>query len=390
MGLLNFISKLFHSKNNKANVAVPVQDLTTEISADAIKPIEEKPCKAPQTRVRTKDYSRMEASIPIKGMFSVRDLEFDGSFSRSSSGKWIIAWQDRDVKNKAGGCRTSGKGHYILYNDHEKKITVYGKKLERPDAGKVLNDGTFILTDIRFGNELRSSIYVFNILGEVIFRRTFGANIAESVISPSGSKIALRFWGGSSPDANKLYVIDLKTKKIILKVTPLWNHRYRCFFSKGEEVLHIGTPFGNFELDAQGYIKDLLAYYTGVLKKQDYPNARYIVKCYFDFAEYTEENVNLVISCIDKGIRKNKQYSNVADDLREKAKLLHKIGRNLEAAQCCIDALYLDPKIKVKQLLSNACKKASITPDDLEPSQLALSIKGKVQAYNKKWSFPQQ
>ncbi|EOY8362561.1 hypothetical protein AIT68_004122 [Salmonella enterica subsp. salamae] len=215
MGLLNFISKLFHSKNNKTNVAVPVQDLTTEISADAIKPIEEKPCKAPQPRARTKDYSRMEASMPIKGMFSVRDLEFAGSFSRSSSGKWIIAWQDRDVKNKVGGCRTSGRGRYILYNDREKKITVYGKKLERPDAGKVLNDGTFILTDIRFGNELRNSIYVFNAQGDTLFKRTFGASISNSHLSSGGKILTLTFWGGSGTEANKVYTIDVETKKIM-------------------------------------------------------------------------------------------------------------------------------------------------------------------------------
>lgn len=215
MGILNLIYKLFHSKNNQTNVVIPVQNRATEIPADAIKPIEEKTFKDSRPSTRTKDYSRMEASIPVKGMFSVRDLEFDGSFSRSSSGKWIIAWQDRDVKNQVGGCRNSGKGHYILYNAHEKKITVYGKKLERPDAGKVLNDGTFILTDIRFGNELRSSIYVFNAQGDTLFKRTFGANIAKSHLSSKGKILTLTFWGGSGTEANKVYTIDVETKKII-------------------------------------------------------------------------------------------------------------------------------------------------------------------------------
>ncbi|EBO9307018.1 hypothetical protein S383_02835 [Salmonella enterica] len=392
MGLLKFIFNLFQSKANKTNAADPVQEPIREVTADEIKPVEDSPRKMPQARTRTKDYSQMEVSIntPIKGYLSIKDLDFFGSFSRSTSGEWLIAWQDRDVKNGVGGCRTSGKGNYVLYNDREKKIVVYGKKLERPDAGKVLNNGVFMLTDIRFGNDLKSSIYVFNTQGETLFRRTFHTNIYESNISPSGKKIFLKFLGSSEPESNKVYVIDLETKKVILKVTPLWNHHYRCYFTKGDESLNVSTPFGNFELDEQGYVKDLLAYYTGVLKRQDYPSARHIIKCYFDFAEYTEENINFVISCIDKGINKSKWPNSAADDLREKAKLLHKTGRSLEAAQCCIDAQYLDPKIKVKQLLANTCKKASITPDDIEPSQLAISIKNKERTYNNKYSSPQK
>ncbi|HFW4264606.1 TPA: hypothetical protein ACIBOF_002612 [Salmonella enterica subsp. diarizonae serovar 61:r:-] len=215
MGIISFILKLFHDKSNTASAATPATELPDVTPAVGVKPIEEKPYKTSQPRVRTKDYSQMEASIPIKGVFSVRDLDFDGSFSRSSSGKWIIAWQDRDVKNKVGGCRTSGKGHYILYNDNEKKIAVYGNKLERPNAGKVLNDGTFMLTDIRFGNDIKSSIYVFNPQGEVLFRKTFRANIAKSRISPAGKVVTLTFWGGAGTEANKVYAIDVETKKII-------------------------------------------------------------------------------------------------------------------------------------------------------------------------------
>ncbi|EAW4991468.1 hypothetical protein ACK864_001109 [Salmonella enterica] len=217
MGLLKFIFNLFQSKANKTNAANPVQEPVREVTADEIKPVEDSSRKMPQARTRTKDYSQMEVSIdtPIKGYLSIKDLDFFGSFSRSTSGEWLIAWQDRDAKNGVGGCRTSGKGHYVLYNDREKKIVVYGKKLERPDAGKVLNNGVFMLTDIRFGNDLKSSIYVFNARGETLFRRTFGTNIAKSHLSSGGKVLTLTFWGGSGTEANKVYTIDIETKKII-------------------------------------------------------------------------------------------------------------------------------------------------------------------------------
>ncbi|EHW1390725.1 hypothetical protein K1J91_004219 [Salmonella enterica] len=219
MGLLKFIFNLFQSKANKTNAADHVKEPISEVTAEEIKPVEDSPCKIPQARIRTKDYSQMKVSInmPFKdySYLSVNDLDFFGLFSRSTSGEWIIAWQDRDIKNGVEGCRTSGKGHYVLYNDREKKIVVYGKKLERPDAGKVLNNGVFMLTDNRFGNALKSSIYVFNARGETLFRRTFGTNIAKSHLSSGGEVLTLTFWGGSGTEANKVYTIDIETKKII-------------------------------------------------------------------------------------------------------------------------------------------------------------------------------
>lgn len=82
--------------------------------------------------------------------------------------------------------------------------------MERPNDGRVADNGTFILSDWRFGDQLRSTFYAFDRTSNVLLRREFGANTMKSALSSDGRFAVYLTAGGNHPDANKLTLFDLK------------------------------------------------------------------------------------------------------------------------------------------------------------------------------------
>lgn len=151
-------------------------------------------------------------------MVRISSLDFFGVFSKSPDGKYLLAWRDADPVGRRGGYRESGEGDYVLV--HNEDIVVTGR-MERPNDGKVADNGTFILSDWRFGDQLRSTFYAFNHQGQRLLSHEFGANALNSGLSPDGRFAVHMTAGGDHPDANKMTLFDLTDRELLWSLRPI-------------------------------------------------------------------------------------------------------------------------------------------------------------------------
>jgi len=146
-------------------------------------------------------------SFPPSKQRGERTRGFFGPFAKSPNGRFLLVWQDADPTGSVGGYRDSGEGEFLLFD--EERLVVEGR-MERPNDGRVANDGTFILSDWRFGSGLRSTFFAFDRTGKTLLGRKFGANAAKSDLSSDGRFAVYMTAGGDHPDANKLTLFDLE------------------------------------------------------------------------------------------------------------------------------------------------------------------------------------
>lgn len=80
-------------------------------------------------------------------MIRASSIDFFGAYSESKDRVYLVGWADSDRSKGVGGFRDSGEGTYILGENNE--VLLQGR-LQRPNHGKVANNGTFIINDWMF------------------------------------------------------------------------------------------------------------------------------------------------------------------------------------------------------------------------------------------------
>ncbi len=150
-------------------------------------------------------------------MIRIPSRDFFGAFTKSPSGAYVLAWRDADPDGRRGGHRKSGEGDYVLV--HGGRIVADGR-MERPNDGKVADNGTFILSDWRFGDQLRSTLYAFDSGGRRLLAHEFGANALKSGLSPDGRFAVYMTAGGDHPDASKMTLFDLTNGELLWSLWP--------------------------------------------------------------------------------------------------------------------------------------------------------------------------
>ena len=160
--------------------------------------------------------------------------DFFGSYAKSPSGNFLLAWRDTDPAGGRGGFRETGEGDYLLL--HGGRIVAEGR-MERPNDGHVADNGTFILSDWRFGDGLRSSLYAFDCDGHRMLHREFGANALNSGLSPDGRFAAYMTAGGDDPDASQLFFFDLIDGELLWSKWPESGRPVRYEFEPAEAFL---------------------------------------------------------------------------------------------------------------------------------------------------------
>lgn len=146
-----------------------------------------------------------------------RTRRFFGPFRRSPNGEYLLAWQDADPAGNGGGFRESGEGEFLLFRDNE--LLAEGR-LERPEDGHVADNGIFILSDVRFGEDLRSTFCAFDSQGQAMLKREFGANALNSGLSQDGCFAAFMTANSDNDDANKLTLFDLDSRNALWSKRP--------------------------------------------------------------------------------------------------------------------------------------------------------------------------
>ena len=163
---------------------------------------------------------------------------FFGQRSLSPNKRFTLAWSDADESGLRGGARSSGMGRYLLLDGQE--VILQGR-MERPNDGKVANNGIFILNDWEFTSELSGVFFAFRADGTRILSRRFKANLYNNGLSANGRLAVCQTCNSpSSDDSSVLAVFDLSTGKEIAAWVPEsgWATVYN--FPSDHETIRLG------------------------------------------------------------------------------------------------------------------------------------------------------
>ncbi len=116
--------------------------------------------------------------------------------SKSPSDLFVLLWRDAPDDDSSAGHRAGGLGRYRLI-ENGAGLRCDGH-LERPNDGHVANDGTFIVADWLFTDELRSRLQIFSADGSEMVRRECRANVLATYIEADGRYAAAHL--SSNPD----------------------------------------------------------------------------------------------------------------------------------------------------------------------------------------------
>lgn len=213
---------------------------------------------------------RQNVEYRPEGWVKIEKPSFFGEYSKSPSSVYAIAWSDSDPGGGVGGYRKKGHGPYILLQRQE--ILLKGK-IQRPNDGKVANNGTFIFNDWMFGEGLKGTFYAYTRAGELLIKKAVKANLFNNGLSDDGRYACYQTCNADSEDGNMFFLYDLHTKRLITRFWPPsgWAKEYRfdstrqvVFFDYGEGKVYRYTFDGNF-LDESEWLVNREKNATGYL-----------------------------------------------------------------------------------------------------------------------------
>lgn len=133
---------------------------------------------------------------------SIPQIDILGQTATSPNGRYRLVWRDRAVR-----CGQDVGGRYVLLDGAE--LLVDGA-IERPNDGKVADNGTFILNDWGSRNALTGTFIAFACNGRLILQRDYAANLLNNGLSPDGRLAVCQTANApDSPDSSILTVFDL-------------------------------------------------------------------------------------------------------------------------------------------------------------------------------------
>jgi hypothetical protein len=137
-----------------------------------------------------------------RGVVSVPELDFVGQRAASPDRRYTLLWSDRYWLEG-----TLVGGRYFLV---DRDVVAARGSMERPQDGKVADDGTFILNDWGASDALSGTFRAFRADGSEILSRRFSANLLNNGLSRDGRLAVCQTCNApGSPDSSILAVFDL-------------------------------------------------------------------------------------------------------------------------------------------------------------------------------------
>ena len=161
-----------------------------------------------------------------------------------------------------------GLGRYRLV-EREARLRCDGR-LERPNGGKVANDGTFALADRQFGDGLRCRFLVMTADGRPVIDEALGANALRVDISDDGRYAAIHLASNSeAPEFNELFTVY-----DVMRGLKLWSKPLECgraesaMFDPDRGLVHVGTKtYGSFDFGLVDGTTDEWAIHEAILAR---------------------------------------------------------------------------------------------------------------------------
>lgn len=286
-------------------------------------------------------------------LFTLDRPKWFGLFSVSPNGRWLISWRDSDPSSGTGGYRKQGKGGYLLYDISAKRVVLQGH-LERPNNGHVANNGSFVLEDWHFGDELSGTLHGFDAQGHSLLKRKFAANLVNSAISPNGRYAVGQTANSSSEDAVKLFLFDLATGGQRFAVPPRagWAMDYTVDEERVEVIAHLKT-LGAFRYDARGDFLDEEALEEASLTKGDYSTVIRVAEGIAKREGVSPGRLRDVLAAVVRARHQGADGDRgwAASALKVQGFIHESLGQTTEAMTLYQQALDINPKIGLKRKL---------------------------------------
>jgi len=281
--------------------------------------------------------------------------DYDDYFDsvRSDDGKYLLAWSDSSPDDSMIGARNSGNGRYALF--YEGNILFKGE-LQRPNDGKVSNQGNFIINDWTFGEGKQGIFYAFDSKANILISKIIKANLGATAISSDGNFAACQAFFSDNEDGNTLVFFDLSLKKMLWKTEPIPGPANDLRFDATNPVLHlIYNDGGDFRYDFHGIFLDDQQWNKQTADSVNgYDLLDMATEKWDDLEPKTDDpsKCDEIISMLKRSIEKG-----ISDYFQAHAyRLLGEISQELNQRYAAIDyfekAMAADPKIGVKKVLA--------------------------------------
>lgn len=315
---------------------------------------------AVENNYRTEDAVDYNYIFKDSGLICIPKLKFTGSSSYSPNGEYIVAWLDGDSTSGIGGNRKTGNGKVVLLE--KGKVIFQTRELQRPNDGKVSNNGTFAVNDWLFTDSLKGRFFVFNAKGEILVNELFSANLYNNGISIDGKYAVVQTANSGSDHGGKLFFIDIENKKIMWSFVPQtrWANNYE--FDINNQVVYLvfkskhkyGYSFGGQFLD-QGKWENGL-----VERAQSGYNLLYAAEIKLKKLKQQEEvnpsEYKEILSLCNQALKHNVSENTKATIYRKMGETQLLLNQTDLAIQDFETALELNPKVGVKKLLQQLKK----------------------------------
>ncbi|HUT17416.1 MAG TPA: hypothetical protein VMW84_03870 [Acidobacteriota bacterium] len=292
-------------------------------------------------------------SKTVANFVSVDSTHFFGPYSESENGKFLVAWSDTDREKGIGGFRERGEGSYILAED---TVVVISGRLQRPNDGKVANNGTFIINDWMFGEGLKGTFYAFDKLGNQLVQHRFTANLFNNGIAEDGRFAVCQCANSDTEDGRILAFFDLVKGILLWKIYPItgWADSYRFDPEKKELILRYREK-GEYRYTFAGQFVDKEKWEVERVNFASAFELSLIAKERFKekYHSLNEADAQEILLLLERALNKGlDEYPN------EKAAVYRTIGEVKESLGTIPDAIHyyemalkLNPKVGIKRRL---------------------------------------
>ena len=144
---------------------------------------------------------------------------FSGQYHQSNNKKYVVAYTDMHIEVDGKGKEKKVLGQVYLI---ENKKILWKKKIGRPNAGFVTNEGKVAIIDwISYTKKLGGKLYFFDRQGTKVFEQEFNSNISGQDASNDGGEIILT----TAFPENSIYLFSLNENELVRKINNTTSQR---------------------------------------------------------------------------------------------------------------------------------------------------------------------
>jgi hypothetical protein len=271
------------------------------------------------------------------------ELNFFGSYAVSADGRYKVAWRDGNDEQTHGGYRESGPGICLLL---DRDIIVAQCRAERPNDGKVANNGSFIVSDWLFGGQLSGRLRAFSATGEVLIDHLFAANLLNNGLSDDGRfAVCQTASAPRSPDDCVLALFDLAERRLLISWLPEPGTAERYEFNtEARELIAQYHDGERVRFSFHGVMIDRAPWLKRRISKGDV----HVIAGLIHRSEWRQFAVE-ILAGLDLSSREHELFLQRSRALRLKGELLEKLERPADALNAYDQALMVDPQVGVSR-----------------------------------------